>query len=110
MTRDEFLGAFQKEIVDDSNTFEFFIGSKDNNYRIDYIKISRDECICKEVQSNIIMCNTSYSYNDPLVTKKISVNEGVEIVREMIEFTEKIQKRVLEYQNVAGNIIIKTLK
>lgn len=111
MTRDEFLGEFQKELIDDSNTFEFFIGSKDGaNYKIDYIKISYKECICKEIESDIIMCKTNYSYNDPVITKKVSLDRGKEIVKEMIETTKYLQSELLEYQNVAGNIIIKTLK
>lgn len=109
--RDEFLGEFQKQLVDDVNTFEFFIGYKENTeYKIDYVKINRNNCECTEIELNIIMCNSNFSYNEPKINRQITVDVGCEVVRDMIEFTEKLQEKVLQYQTVAGDVIIKVLK
>lgn len=110
---DDFINEFIKATHSSQLAYNFYIGWKENaEYKIAELTINKNDNTYRLVEnnSNILAINTIYAFSSPTLSVDINCEKAERIIYKMIETTKYLQSELLEYQNVAGNIIIKTLK
>lgn len=112
-TVDSFINEFIKATCQAPISYNFYVGWKENgDYRIAELIINKNDNSFKLVEdnSNILAISTLYTFSSPTISVDITCEKAKKIIHKMIETTEYLQSELLEYQNVAGDIVIETLK
>ena len=101
-----------KNKIENVAKYTFFIGNKnDNDYEIFNLEVSKDNITLVGSDSNILSTiGAEFSYSSCNCNKSIKCEKAEKIIHKMIKNIEEIQDELLEYQTVAGDIVIKTLK
>lgn len=112
-TVDSFINEFIKTTCQSPLSYNFYVGWNENgNYKIAELTINKNDnsYVLIENNSNILAISTLYTFSSPTLSVDITCAKAEKIIRKMIETTEYLQSELLEYQNVAGDIIVETLK
>ena len=110
-TIEEFGINFRQKLVN-TDTYTFFIGEKDDDiFKMYTAEINQKQVVFTECDGNILSTTgTEFSYNNTKCNKELLCDTAEKIIYMMIENVENIQDMLLEYQNIAGPIIIKKIK